>query len=479
MHPHTFKPSLFLFAFLMAITPFAAWSLFPEAGLDNMEVMATLEVLIGDETKELEVSGQMLVERDAATTGLGRQSSADARVLDLNLTGFDKDLGNIRVSQPPASQGAGQFLQRIPDSDFQVDSFFDISYQIDFSGSDSGMPPDSGRTETSVRMDASGNGIPQTNFDPRNPELSPDEAFTPLGSGPIQVPILNAQEQVIAVLLRITLVHICKIECYFWPFCIVQLTPLDPTGDDAGPPVAGQLSGQVSLSRTGRPATEPASGQRTVQTEMLSMNLSGSLPGLGAIQIHEASDDLSPGRITSITPEQDFPVDSFFDIFTEIEVGGQTLVNQDPARIVSEPFSRLPIWNTPFQLTQPVLLFDKNEPSQPAQYRLDVFNPHFQWIIHWWKPVFSIYIIKLTPFWIPIPHIPFELFSAAELAGPPVARGETNDHGVHDFLGLRNDGPENGQFRVVENTPPGRVNVFSFPVKQLTFVLDECRKVVS
>ena len=88
------------------------------------------------------------------------------------------------------------------------------------------------------------------------------------------------------------------------------------------------------------------------------LDLSGSLPGLGDIKIHEASDDMSPGRITSVTPEQDFPVDAFFDVFTEIKVGGQTLVNQDPARIVSEPFTRLPIWNTPFQLSQPVLLFD-------------------------------------------------------------------------------------------------------------------------
>ena len=102
-------------------------------------------------------------------------------------------------------------------------------------------------------------------------------------------------------------------------------------------------------------------------------------------------------------------MDSFFDVFTEIQVEGHTLVNEDPARIVSEPFSRLPIWNTQYQLTEPVLLFDKNNPSAPALYRMDVFHPYFGYIIHWWKPIYSIYIIKLTPFWIPLPAYPLRI----------------------------------------------------------------------
>ena len=245
-----------LLALSLLLIPLSSWGLFPEPGIDNMEVTATLEVLIGDETKELEVSGQMLVERGAITSTPAMRVSQDARVLDLQLTGHDNDLGDIHVGQSPTTQGTGQFLQRLPGSDFQVDSFFDITYRIEFSGGETGSPPTAGATEVPVRIDGGGNGIPQTNFDPRNPEMTPDEAFAPLSSGPIQVLVLDDQDQVIAILRRIRIVHIPKIECYYWPTCIVQLTPLNPDGSDAGPPDVD--TGQ----RSGKPYTHRPSGHR-------------------------------------------------------------------------------------------------------------------------------------------------------------------------------------------------------------------------
>lgn len=78
-------------------------------------------------------------------------------------------------------------------------------------------------------------------------------------------------------------------------------------------------------------------GDRTTGTfdaEIVSMSLSGNIPGFGTIEIRENPDRKLTGR-TQISDLGDgrYNVDSFFDVFTELSVdGGQTWIAADVLR---------------------------------------------------------------------------------------------------------------------------------------------------
>ena len=63
----------------------------------------------------------------------------------------------------------------------------------------------------------------------------------------------------------------------------------------------------------------------TFQTEMLSLNLSGTVPGLGAFMIRESPTRQSTGQVTITQPPALgglYQIDSFFDVFTELSTDG-------------------------------------------------------------------------------------------------------------------------------------------------------------
>ena len=61
----------------------------------------------------------------------------------------------------------------------------------------------------------------------------------------------------------------------------------------------------------------------TFQTEMLSLNLQGTVPGLGAFMIRESPTLQSTGQVTiTALPGGMFQIDSFFDVFTELSTDG-------------------------------------------------------------------------------------------------------------------------------------------------------------
>ncbi len=69
-----------------------------------------------------------------------------------------------------------------------------------------------------------------------------------------------------------------------------------------------------------------------IDTEIVQMDLVGSSP-LGPVSIQRSPTRRSVGQIVAQQREQDFPADSFFDIFVEIRVGELTLVNEVPIRM--------------------------------------------------------------------------------------------------------------------------------------------------
>ena len=61
----------------------------------------------------------------------------------------------------------------------------------------------------------------------------------------------------------------------------------------------------------------------TFDTEMLSLSLQGTVPGLGAFMIRESPTKASTGKVTiaDIGGGQ-YQIDSFFDVFTELSIDG-------------------------------------------------------------------------------------------------------------------------------------------------------------
>ena len=74
----------------------------------------------------------------------------------------------------------------------------------------------------------------------------------------------------------------------------------------------------------------------SVQTEIIQLDLAGTSAALGDIHVTLASRPDSTGKITeqqNSSAELDFPADSFFDIFFEVELDGATLHNEEPLHL--------------------------------------------------------------------------------------------------------------------------------------------------
>lgn len=122
-------------------------------------------------------------------------------------------------------------------------------------------------------------------------------------------------------------------------------------------------------------------GQEQVQTEIVAMELTGSSPSFGNVTIRlrdplkspfqrstgeiEENANNNPGvlDIPPFTPSG--TADSFFDVFFEIEMGGYTLHNRDPARIEAENLThKPPAENETYCGEVGVILYDEdNNPS--------------------------------------------------------------------------------------------------------------------
>ena len=108
----------------------------------------------------------------------------------------------------------------------------------------------------------------------------------------------------------------------FDSFAVVSLRIL-PVGSPAPTPwptpVTLTLDGPVIVQRgTPDPVGPPFGAPRVIDTEIISMALTGSSP-MGPVTLRESLSHHSKGLIKARSAGNDFPADSFFDIFFEIE----------------------------------------------------------------------------------------------------------------------------------------------------------------
>ncbi|MBI4604261.1 MAG: hypothetical protein HY721_20065 [Planctomycetes bacterium] len=272
---------------------------------------------------------------------------------------FDTDMFRLQGQLPPgdpdfdllrvtAGTGFGMpspghtTLTQLPNGNWNVDSFFDITYRIDFVGAPGGpLAGRSGSTTATIRMQTGvGGGGPQ----PTDPCL--------------QSPLPNPRAFIVKA------VHRPEPPCTF--------PDVPPAGDDT---LQSELSHRVRIFAPGGEvvvdadmhgpvtvrrspiAVDPVTGLCEIPTEMLSLDLRGMDPVLGEVRIRESPTKASTGRIRqgAANPrDQFFPADSFFDVFVEVSAmaGGQTttLGNCAPARMESvihsiPPYDQLYVLN--------------------------------------------------------------------------------------------------------------------------------------
>jgi hypothetical protein len=110
---------------------------------------------------------------------------------------------------------------------------------------------------------------------------------------------------------------------------------------------------------------DPGDGRVMIETEIIQMELTGPSP-IGPVSVRESPTIASQGEVQQITPGIDFPAESFFDVFVEIDTphpptGLGTLHNQEAIRLEAKIDDLPPLGETyippPFD---PVVLYNAN-----------------------------------------------------------------------------------------------------------------------
>lgn len=124
------------------------------------------------------------------------------------------------------------------------------------------------------------------------------------------------------------------------------------------------LEGTADIEE-GHQSDSDGDGKLVIPIEIIAMNLKSVAPVVVPATVKESPSKSSTGKVKQISPGIDFPAESFFDVFIEIELPGQTLHNEVPIRIRSE-INSLPFYGALFEqeLPGPVPLL--NEFDEPA-----------------------------------------------------------------------------------------------------------------
>jgi hypothetical protein len=143
---------------------------------------------------------------------------------------------------------------------------------------------------------------------------------------------------------------------------IAEIQVQQYSGGCNGPVYGGGAAGPVTVRRLA--PQEDANHRAFFNTEMLSMSLQGYVPGMGPVMITESQSQASTGMVKEVKAgPQDFPADSFFDIFIEVQLPSMPpLHNQQPLHVTSRITGIPPIGSEYRGPQTPTILFDNATP---------------------------------------------------------------------------------------------------------------------
>jgi hypothetical protein len=288
----------------------------PQTGDETETVDSTIEGTInfGSGPQAATLTGPVTTVvrgKGGATTG-----SWDTEILSMSLSG---DVGGIQVEirESPSLPSPGETsVTDNGDGTYQVDSFFDVYTELSINGG-----PFQPQTNGAGRMD----------LEPIRPSVELPNPDLPPESNPVDcdaIVSMYAGSDVHALFPNGIDFNNPKHQCFE-----NTSTSTDPqTGDetetfdstvegifdDGSGPRRVELTGPVSIVTRGKGGATTGSWD----TEILSMSLSGDFGGI-PVEIRESPSLPSPGE-TKVMDNGDgtFQIDSFFDVFTELSIGG-------------------------------------------------------------------------------------------------------------------------------------------------------------
>ncbi|MCX6894447.1 MAG: hypothetical protein NTZ16_02870, partial [Verrucomicrobia bacterium] len=299
-----------------------------------------------------------------------------------------------------------------PGGDWAVDSFFDITYRIDYIGAPGGaLPGHSGSTTATIRM-STGNVCSNT-------------------AQGIQLLTTNGQPTGIW-LMQETHTPNPVIEVDTFNCTAAQITLQLPSGKYEVVNLSGPATVHVLIPPNGLAADTDGDGLDQVPTEMVALNLVGS-SSLGSVLVRLAASQPSLGEIEEQVNKNPGTLDvppftatgtasSFFDVFFEIQVGQQTLHGAGPAHLMAllthKPPAEGETYGNPNM--QPIPLLDANgQPTgmmliqaahtpNPVRPRLDVTVLPNQQIQICWPELPPCYRLQHRPKLDPDPAMPWK-----------------------------------------------------------------------
>jgi hypothetical protein len=268
-------------------------------------------------------------------------------------------------------------LTRLPSGDFNVDSFFDITYQIEFAGCDGSQLADyAGTTTATIRMETGYGSAPPSCAGICPADTVCEQTLYEKDDGTIDVccdcvtepppcgPTTDGQScedvtcPIVTDMCVPTVVRQNVPDPFFPPAGVDDLT--GTTGQIQISNVDGNTDTFVitgaapNLTRVFRQDAADAGGFRTVDTEIVALELVGENPAGQQVLVHLSPARSSVGQVKGVpVVSTDFPADSFFDVFVTIDIpdiaGATGLSHAEPIRIEALGTTDVPPWGASFE----------------------------------------------------------------------------------------------------------------------------------
>lgn len=332
-----------------------------------------VELMLPDQSTEvIWMTGRsvMRVNFDGEQEGSADDDDRDGRdevqseMVELDLTGLSPTLGPVRVGLNVGFRSAGEMEETVNNTpgvldirpfrpDGTVDSFFDVFFEIDVSGGTQ-------HNEVPGRLSSVITRKPPAPSD-RYQLLEPVALFDAKG-GPTGY-----------LLSAIRYRPNPPVEVDVSPNSTMELELQLPAGSTEIVWMAGPSTSRVFFEGAveGSAFDDDGDGRDEVPTEMVQLSLSGLSPALGPVGIGLSTSLPSLGQmeeaVNNTAGVLDVPpftgsgtVDSFFDVYVEIDVGGQKQYTQNPMRLRSRITHKPPAATDAYESLESLVLVDES-----------------------------------------------------------------------------------------------------------------------
>jgi hypothetical protein len=312
----------------------------------------------GGYTADLASSGSLHVSlSDPFDPGTGLQT-IDTKIIDLDLHGTDSILGDFTIMRHPSVASVGQCTENpAPDATYPADSFFGVFVQIASAavGTLQTIPPIGNRVEATAANGTGLRTIPPGVSTSWNESSSAPRAplFNPAGT--TQVGWFYGLKT------QVTLNRSCDPPPPAGRDCTDASLEIDLNVFD--PFVPGGCSETFSISGRSKilrqQPLDPGDGRSVIDQLFERFEMLGSSACLGATTVRLPSDSTSAGRFRSLQAPENFPGDSFFDAFFELDTSVLGVLQTTAANALDAAVDAVPLrpGETHYYNGDPVPLF--------------------------------------------------------------------------------------------------------------------------